>query len=392
MSEIILIAPFIDEKSYRQIQVKEKLSNPGQKFYELLYKGLVMNGAKVSVYSLVNEANKKYLSDLTNISYEFYKSDSYLSKLRAYRNIAKQIKLREHSDSVIIADGEAYWTLKAAIKSRRLSKNRVVALITDFPHNVYSYSSRRRQKAIFDKLKEFYAKQKLRTFRSADGFILLTEQMKNVVTEYKPYIVVEGFSDATLINSSPTYKNKAKVKNIVYLGALNAKSGILDLIKAFINIKKEELRLDIYGSGVFTDKIIQYCHLDSRINYRGVVSLDEIVKIEQEAHFLINPRPSNQEFNKYSFPSKTIEYMSSGTPVITTKLEGIPNEYDDFLYFIDDSDIDTLTKDLIKIMDENEKDLFEKGERAKEFVLKNKNNIIQGKRVLDFIHDQFWKN
>lgn len=391
MSEIILIIPFIEKEAYRRIQVNEKISNPGQKFYELLYQGLVSNNVNVKIYSIVDKKLQKYLSTTENIFYQLYDPGSLFSKARAYKSIAKQIKKNEQEKVTIIADAEAFWTLKAALKSKKYLNNKIVALVTDFPHNVYSYSSKRKKKALLDKLKEFYAKQKLKTFRKADGFILLTKHMKEVVAGPKPWIVIEGFSDSTL-NTYPTSNSKSKYKNVVYLGALNGKSGILNLIRAFMNIKNENLRLDIYGAGIFTDKIIEYSHNDTRINYCGVASLNEIIKIEQEAHFLINPRPSKQEFNKYSFPSKTIEYMSSGTPVITTKLKGIPNEYNDFLYFIDDSNIDKLTKDLIQIMDDNEKHLFEKGERAKEFVLRNKNNTIQGKRILDFIYDEFRNN
>ena len=388
MSEIILIVPLIDGKSYIKIQENEKISNPGQKFYELLYKGLIMNNAKVTVYSIINLTYKKYLNSNKDILYHFYDPDSYLSKLKVYKSISKEIGLRENSSNVIIADAEAYWTLKAAIRSRKLNKNKVIALITDFPHNVYSYSSKRDQIVFLDKLKEVYAKQKLRTFRKADGYILLTKQMKNVVAVNKPWIVVEGFSDISIYTHTSTAVSVKTSKNIVYLGALNGKSGILNLIKAFINIREEGVGLDIYGDGSYIDKIIEYSRLDKRINYHGVVTLEEIPKIEQEAYLLINPRPSNQEFNKYSFPSKTIEYMSSGTPTITTKLEGIPNEYNNFLYFVDDSDVDTLTEQLIEILNKDESELLEKGKRAQEFVLSVKNNKIQAYKILEFISNE----
>ena len=47
---------------------------------------------------------------------------------------------------------------------------------------------------------------------------------------------------------------------------------------------------------------------------------------------MINPRSTLDDFTKYSFPSKTIEYMYSGTPLLTTRLKGIPNEYFDFVF------------------------------------------------------------
>ena len=38
----------------------------------------------------------------------------------------------------------------------------------------------------------------------------------------------------------------------------------------------------------------------------------------------VNPRQNNEEFTKYSFPSKTMEYLASGVPVVAYKLDGIP--------------------------------------------------------------------
>ena len=51
---------------------------------------------------------------------------------------------------------------------------------------------------------------------------------------------------------------------------------------------------------------------------------------------MINPREDNQEYVKYSFPSKNLEYLSTGNKVLCYKLSGIPNDYDKYLYYIDD--------------------------------------------------------
>lgn len=60
----------------------------------------------------------------------------------------------------------------------------------------------------------------------------------------------------------------------------------------------------------------------------------------KKATLLINPRPSNEEFTKYSFPSKNLEYMASGTPLLATDLPGIPAEYKRYEYIIENENID----------------------------------------------------
>ena len=69
---------------------------------------------------------------------------------------------------------------------------------------------------------------------------------------------------------------------------------------------------------------------NEKIKYFGVIDFESILLRQKNTDLLINPRPSIDEYTKYSFPSKIMEYMASGTPVLTTKLSGIPMEYYDY--------------------------------------------------------------
>ena len=71
------------------------------------------------------------------------------------------------------------------------------------------------------------------------------------------------------------------------------------------------------------------------LNIWGQLPKKEVKKFEDEATVLINPRKDNQEYVKYSFPSKNLEYLSTGNKTLCYKLSGIPNDYDQFLYYID---------------------------------------------------------
>jgi glycosyltransferase involved in cell wall biosynthesis len=88
---------------------------------------------------------------------------------------------------------------------------------------------------------------------------------------------------------------------------------------------------------------------------------------------------------KYSFPSKTMEYMASGKPVVMYKLDGIPDEYDEYLFYADGSNgIEGLATKLKEVLNNYDSALV-KAECAKEFVLNNKNAKVQAKRILDFV-------
>ena len=70
------------------------------------------------------------------------------------------------------------------------------------------------------------------------------------------------------------------------------------------------------------------------VKYKGVAPNAVIVEEELKATLLVNPRPTGEEYTKYSFPSKNMEYMASGTPVLTTCLPGMPAEYNEYVYLL----------------------------------------------------------
>ncbi|MBP3360682.1 MAG: hypothetical protein J6N52_07515 [Clostridia bacterium] len=99
---------------------------------------------------------------------------------------------------------------------------------------------------------------------------------------------------------------------------------------------------------------------------------------------LVNPRSATDEFTKYSFPSKTMEYMLSGTPVVMYKLAGIPDEYDEYLNYFDVTSKACIKDKIVEIC---EMSLCERGmigNRARQFIL-TKSNKTQMKKFMDMM-------
>ena len=111
----------------------------------------------------------------------------------------------------------------------------------------------------------------------------------------------------------------------------------------------------------------------------------EIVDKEQEATLLVNPRPTEEEYVKYSFPSKTMEYMASGTPVLTTVLPGMPKEYHPYVFLLEEETADGIAKMLKEVLSQSDEALFQKGRDARRFVLEQKNNVIQAGQILEML-------
>jgi glycosyltransferase involved in cell wall biosynthesis len=146
--------------------------------------------------------------------------------------------------------------------------------------------------------------------------------------------------------------------------------------------------LCICGEGSFKNVILEYAKKDNRINYLGLLKREQVLLLQQKATILINPRNSNEEYTKYSFPSKTMEYMASGTPVVMFKLPGMPEEYVKYLGIIEDDSLETLQKTIVEWCEKSSDELYEFGNTAREFILKHKNAKIQTARIIDFLKEK----
>lgn len=163
-----------------------------------------------------------------------------------------------------------------------------------------------------------------------------------------PGILNEEFQTLIANNTSPTSKNSTF--DIVYAGGVSVDNGVDRLLRAFKKLSYQNIRLFIYGSGPLV-KEVEYAALhDLRINYGGVLYGENYIKAILSANLLVNPRPISDDYAKSSFPSKLIEYMATGVPVLTTRLLAIPDEFKSCLFFIEDDSDNSIFNGIMKVI------------------------------------------
>ena len=108
--------------------------------------------------------------------------------------------------------------------------------------------------------------------------------------------------------------------------------------------------------------------------------------MEVQASLLVDPRPSNIEIVKMSFPSKIIEYMASGTPVLTTNLPCFSEEYREYQYRIDDESVDGIKIALEDVFSLSDLERNTKGKNAKQFIMENKTMEKQCETIMTFLN------
>lgn len=367
-----------------------------QKFHRLFAEGLSLNNIGVCTLSVIPTTYQSNPKLFWHISPEINKGVYYrylpfinipflrhfIIFITGFFQAVLWCMQNKKECSIIVVDVLNVSVSLACLLAGKICGNRVCAIVTDVP-SMLRQIRHSTNNSLLAKLSTILSTWFISTY---DVYILLTSQMNELVNpRKKPCLIMEGLVDnsMSLVNNELEKKDDKKI--ILYAGGLYEKYGIKKLLDAFILLKDNDIRLHIYGSGNMDEELKHYCHLDKRISYFSVVPNDTIVKKQLEATLLINPRPSNEEFTKYSFPSKNLEYMVSGTPVLTTPLPGMPKEYYKYVLIIEDESIEGIALAINKALSMSQSELYNFGNKAKQFVLGNKGNIIQAKKFVQII-------
>lgn len=253
-----------------------------------------------------------------------------------------------------------------------------VAIIADLPFDLYDFKG---WKGIFHRI-DFFIQTRIISMFS--GVIALTPKIIEDFSPLLPSIIIEGGIDTNVKKTAPVSHIKSEHLICLYCGALNEINGISLLLESFALISNSDFRLWIFGEGPLSTIVKDAAALDKRIVYWGKISNDQVMTYQREATVLINPRPSSNKITYYTFPSKLLEYMLSGRPVISTRLSGIPKDYYDHLIFLEKETAEDLAELIKEVCLGEAYDIDTIGSKAKEFIESTKTWEHQSKLIYDF--------
>ena len=225
--------------------------------------------------------------------------------------------------------------------------------------------------------------------KRANSYELITGAMAEFLKiEHRPFVVVEAIIRQQEYSHIELKKGcDGNLKTIIYTGTTAIEFGIEDLLRAFGFISGENYRLMIFGGGS-GDRIIQmYSKTDARIFHMGFRRREDVLEYQRDATLLVNPRRAEGEYTKYSFPSKTLEYMLSGNPVIMHKLDGIPDEYSPYVKYFSNRIFRDMAMEMQDICEWSDHERLDFGSKARDFVLNSKNEIAQGAKLFGLIEE-----
>ena len=358
--KIIYFTTAQDEKDYRSF-IKlwnYPLNSSNQNFHNKLIRSLaISNDVEVISIRPFSRSNTKVrkldkgTKECGNITWHYLKRSG--SKLVRNININPQAKNVlsniDLTDSIFLADTINPSVVACVNKMAKKYKRPVIGICTDSPSNI---SGTRRSYTL-------YLLSKTNNF---NGYIALTAGLNDLFNpEQKPAFVFEGLIEDEI----PEAKKENERPYFFFGGALMEKYGVFNLIQAFKNLKNDDIDLYICGHHGDVEKLRKEIKGYSNVKYLGLLPVNKVLQLEQQAIASINPRPYSEDLDRFSLPSKTVEYMSAGRPVISVKNTILMEKFPRYVTWLDSSSVDDIEKGLRKILKMDESQQADYGAKIK---------------------------
>ena len=358
---VLIFSSAMTEQDFATYQSEAKIKpNPSnQNFYNKLIRSISVRN-NVSVVSHRPFAKGMFkdkfleaeIAKEGNVNYYYTRIESgkVYKLLREQNEIIKAahkaIEDFHSNDFIIVTDTLRLSLLTAARKIASEYNVKIVGMLTDNPDNLSSKTSS-------------YVLQLRRRIKQLDGYLSLTDGLVQVFNGYKPSYVFEG-----LVDSPDVFKKDPIYDYYFFAGSLYERYGVKTLVDAFheSNIKS---KLIVAGSGPLAKYIEHLSYDDYRILYLPQLPRGKILGYERNAIANINPRPLDAKLDNESVPSKLLEYLSNGVPVISSKYPKLYGPFKDDVFWIEDTSLEGMKKALEEFASSNLEEAKRKAHTAK---------------------------
>ncbi|MBR2670495.1 MAG: O-antigen ligase family protein [Solobacterium sp.] len=372
---VYFISNVVEEELYREIYTKEdKPGQQAQKFNRLIGEGFAQNGQEI--YCLSSVLASPSIVDYTirkfknQGMYKYHLSLNIPLLKNLWHLVSTCLYLLFRRPGYVLVDVLSIDDGIGSILASKIMGTPAVGIITDLPEHFSGNA--------------LYAKLFYRFVSWCDGYVFLTEYMDEKLNpKHKPWIVMEGLCDSKTKETEITERTNA----IVFAGEIDEPNGVMTLVNAFNAWDCTDYDLCYYGSGEAMPLLQKAAEGNPRIHLMGLVLNRELMPVMERASLLVNPRPVHQDFVKYSFPNKLMEYMNTGTYTASSHLACIPEEYFRYIGDLGEGSSEDILAFFRRFETMKKEEILSCGKEAQKFVQSAKNNKIQAERIMNMMKE-----
>lgn len=221
-----------------------------------------------------------------------------------------------------------------------------------------------------------------------DGHVPVSDSIMEDFAPRRPYVLVEGGVDDAVFTETTIHCGSSAERDLFVVacaGTLNDYNGIPVVLDAFCRLTEKHFRLRIAGGGPLEERVRDAAAKDPRIEYCGFLSFQEVLRFYNSADVLVNMRVTKELNTRYFFPSKMMEYLASGRPVITSNTGNVEEEFKDFVFLLQEESAESLAEKIRYVSTLGKDQREEMGARARRYMEKNKTWKVQARKVIEYI-------
>lgn len=222
-----------------------------------------------------------------------------------------------------------------------------------------------------------------------DGLVVVSRAIARDFAPRVKHILVEGGLSMDMVESlvrRSTPEPRCQFL-VAFAGRMKEANGVREMLRAIARLPGTQYRFLIAGDGPLSEEVRLAAQLDPRIDYRGFLKIHDLLSIYMQADVLINMRLTKTMQTKYFFPSKLIELLASGTPVISTCTGHVEEEFAGFLLPLRDETPEGLAQAIQAVELAGPRLRREIGSRAREYMLAHKTWQAHAARIDAFLRN-----
>jgi glycosyltransferase involved in cell wall biosynthesis len=235
----------------------------------------------------------------------------------------------------------------------------------------------------------------------ASGLVVLTERIGEDFAPAVPRLLMEGAAPGELLPGAALPPEAEAVSaelaralaeephgrfTLMYAGGFNDLKGVPVLLEAFARLRGDHYRLWLTGGGPLQPAVEAAAVRDARIRFWGFPPYADVLALYRRAAVLVNPHSASHASARYVFPSKLIEYLATGTPVVSTvSTPEVAREYGHVLVAARDDGPDAVAQAVRELEGLAPADRAALGARARAFVAAEKSWLAQATRIAAFV-------
>ena len=301
-----------------------------------------------------------------------HKVARFLSAKRQAKKLLSKMNLK---DCIIVTDTLNPYLLNSSTSLAKKYNLPIIGICNNTPSGIHNTG-------------KSYTQFLLSMADDLSGYIAMTSGLNDLYNERsRASLILEGVNESKY----KEFDTKKYGKYIFYNGSLEEKYGVYDLIKAFNELNREDLKLVITGYHNFEESKFSSAIMGNpNIIHLGMLDADKILSLENGALMNVNPCPYTEDFDRYLIPVNMLDYLASNTITVSVKNNRLQKYFDEDCIWVNSSDEEDLVNGMKKALDMKKDEKNKIVKKATMDMNKNYSMAIVNKKIILFLK-QFLK-